>query len=266
MRLLKKDEINARVNQVFSSDKWTGVSILLYKDARVDMALLDEEYGQNNWQVEYQMLGTQMFCTISLWDSNKEQWIKKQSNGTESNMEAEKGQASDAFKRAGFMVGIGRELYTAPDILVTLDKSEVRWDDKTKKYKCDVKFTVDDIDYDENRTISHVVLSKEYKGNKEQCFEWPKNYKKPTKTETKTETKPEPTKAKVEVPVEPPKDERPQWQKFYDSLKEKCSDTAMLNSILKRCGANRASEINAFVYGQAEKILKEVLPSGEDAE
>ena len=245
MRLLKANEINARVNQVISTEKFTGVSILLYKDARVDMAVLDEEYGQNNWQVEYQMIGSQMFCTILLWDNEKKDWIRKQSNGTESNMEAEKGQASDAFKRAGFMVGIGRELYSAPDILVSLDKSEIRWDEKTKKWKCDVKFIVDEIDYDDKKNISRVVLSKEYKGKKEQCYEWPRNYKKQVSepkapiAEDKAESNPE-----------------PEWKKLYNSLYQLCPDKEKLQRLCHENGCQSAVNLNAFFYGVIKRAIE----------
>lgn len=112
MRPLRADEIEVRVGQVFEK----GVSMLLYKNARTDMAILDEMYGAENWQKDYKEIKGNLFCGIGIWDNAKAVWVWKWDCGTESNTEKEKGEASDAFKRAGFNVGIGRELYTAPFI------------------------------------------------------------------------------------------------------------------------------------------------------
>ena len=122
MRELRADEIEVRVAQCGQK----GVSLLLYKDSRGDMRILDETFGVTGWRDSYQSINGELFCTIEVWDAEKSQWIAKQSNGTPSNMEAEKGRASDAFKRAGFMLGIGRELYTAPFIWVSAEKCNVK--------------------------------------------------------------------------------------------------------------------------------------------
>lgn len=112
MRALRADEIEVRIGQVFEK----GVSMLLYKTARTDMAILDEVYGAGNWQKNYKEVKGNLYCGIGVWDADKAQWVWKWDCGTESNTEREKGEASDAFKRAGFNIGIGRELYTAPFI------------------------------------------------------------------------------------------------------------------------------------------------------
>lgn len=109
MRPLRADEIEVRIGQVYEK----GVSMLLYKNARTDMAILDEVYGANMWQCDYKEVKGNLYCGIAVWDSD---WVWKWDCGTESNTEKEKGEASDAFKRAGFRWGIGRELYTAPFI------------------------------------------------------------------------------------------------------------------------------------------------------
>lgn len=116
MRALKANEIDARVGTVGAK----GVTILLYKNARTDMQILDEEVGANNWQKDYKEIKGNLYCGIGVWDEDKKQWIWKWDCGTESNMEKEKGEASDAMKRACFNVGggIGRELYTAPFIFM----------------------------------------------------------------------------------------------------------------------------------------------------
>ena len=110
IRLLRADEIECRVGMI--NEK--GLSLLLYKDARVDMKILDEVYGPFNWQRKHEMIGGNLYCTVSIWDKEKQQWVSKMDVGTKSNTEQEKGEASDSFKRACFSHGIGRELYTAP--------------------------------------------------------------------------------------------------------------------------------------------------------
>lgn len=95
-RLLKANEIDVRVGT--SSER--GSTYLLYKDARVDMNILDETVGEMNWQREHEFKENKLYCKVSLWDSEKGQWISKEDVGVESNAEAEKGQASDSFKRA----------------------------------------------------------------------------------------------------------------------------------------------------------------------
>lgn len=111
-RDLRADEIEVRVAQA----KENGVSLLLYKDARCDQNILDETVGAMNWQRHHSRDNAN--CTVSLWDKEKQMWVSKEDTGTESNTEAEKGLASDSFKRACFNWGIGRELYTAPFIWI----------------------------------------------------------------------------------------------------------------------------------------------------
>ncbi len=153
-RLLNADEIDCRV----STCNAYGVGILLYKDARCDQNILDEKVGPLNWQRHH--LRDNANCVVSIWDDDKQQWIEKEDTGTESNTEAEKGLASDSFKRACFNWGIGRELYTAPNMFVfkkdlkTLEETE--WQGK-KKYTCKDSFKVTDIQY-ENRRIVYVKI------------------------------------------------------------------------------------------------------------
>ena len=97
-RKLYADEIDCRVG----TDNGTGVSLLLYKDARVDMRLLDEVVGAFNWKREHELINGNLFCTVSIYNAETKEWVSKQDVGTESNTEKEKGQASDAFKRACF--------------------------------------------------------------------------------------------------------------------------------------------------------------------
>ena len=150
-RLLRADEIDARISQV--SDK--GVGILLYKDARCDMNILDETVGQMNWQRHHSRDNAN--CIVSIWDAEKGQWVEKEDTGTESYTEKEKGLASDSFKRACFNWGIGRELYTAPFIWFNPDLLKNHKQDEKGKWVCFDRFEVIDIAYT-GRKISYVKI------------------------------------------------------------------------------------------------------------
>lgn len=154
IRTLRADEIECRVQQV----KQNGCVLLLYKDARCDMRILDEVFQIDGWKREHNLIDGKLFCTVSIWSDRLNQWITKQDVGTESNTEKEKGQASDSFKRACFNLGIGRELYSSPFTWINLNSNEVK--QEGNKYKLDykVKFEVKAIEYNENREISKLVI------------------------------------------------------------------------------------------------------------
>lgn len=150
--LLKAEDIECRVQSVNKSKSGkVGAILLLYKNARVDMRILDETFGVTGWQRSHEVINGNLFCNIDIWDEEKKCWIRKQDVGVPSNTEGEKGEASDAFKRAGFNVGIGRELYTAPFIYVELKDGE--WYETNGKIKASasLKFDVSEIGYDEPR-------------------------------------------------------------------------------------------------------------------
>lgn len=126
IRDLRADEIEVRVQSVTKKNEQpTGVIVLLYKNARCDMNILDETFGSLNWRRDHAFIDGKCYCTVSVWDESKSQWVSKQDVGTESNQDAEKGQASDAFKRACFNWGIGRELYTAPFVFIPESKCNI---------------------------------------------------------------------------------------------------------------------------------------------
>ena len=160
IRTLRADEIDVRVGTQHLTGKNKGVTLLLYKDARVDMNILDETYGVNGWQRHHEGINDKLFCTIEVWDSMRSQWIKKQDVGTESYSEKAKGEASDSFKRAGVNVGIGRELYTSPFMWVNLNDNEV----KDGKVDRKLKFKVLEIGYNEKREINYLTIA-DQKGN-----------------------------------------------------------------------------------------------------
>lgn len=111
-RALNAEEVDARVSTI--SEK--GLSLLLYKDARCDMRILDETVGAENWQREHYECKGNLFCRVGIRCGDD--WVFKSDCGTESYTEKEKGESSDSFKRACFNWGIGRELYTAPFIWI----------------------------------------------------------------------------------------------------------------------------------------------------
>lgn len=170
MRKLKADEIECRVAQVTQK----GCSLLLYKTARVDRAILDEEFGQMSWQNDFKVIDGKMYGGIGVWNKELNQWIWKWDAGTESNTEAVKGEASDCFKRSGYKWSIGAELYTAPFIFVqlpTVSKGNGKYDLENKY----IKFTVKEIGYSDKGEINKLVINDD-KGNK--VFEMGKSIKK----------------------------------------------------------------------------------------
>lgn len=152
-RTLRPNEIEVRVGRVTQR----GASLLLYKDARCDMAILDETVGALNWKRKH--CRDNHNCIVSIWDENKEQWVTKEDVGTESNTEREKGLASDSFKRACVNWGIGRELYTSPRINInceTVQKSNGHGYELKNQFEF-FQCYVSEIGY-QNRCISRLVI------------------------------------------------------------------------------------------------------------
>lgn len=161
-RDLRADEIEVRVAQA----KETGVSLLLYKDARCDQNILDETVGSMNWQRHHTRDNAN--CVVSLWDDKKEQWVSKEDTGTESNTEKEKGLASDSFKRACFNWGIGRELYTSPFIWVKAEQCTALRQNG-QKWQCFDTFEVEKIVI-ANKKIMALAIKNSKSGKR--CFVW----------------------------------------------------------------------------------------------
>ena len=156
-RKLKASEIDCRVASI---TKEGSLMLLLYKDARVDQNLLDETFGIFGWQRSHEIIGGNLYCTVSVKNPETGEWISKQDVGVESNTEKEKGQASDSFKRACFNLGIGRELYSAPTIWVK--KGDYTTNDKGSTYD---RFSVVEIGYDKDGNINKLAI-KNNKTNK----------------------------------------------------------------------------------------------------
>ena len=194
IRLLTAREIDCRISQV----KKNGIQLLLYKDARCDMAILDETFGPMNWQRHHTRDNAN--CIISIYDEDKGCWVDKEDVGTESNTEAQKGLASDSFKRAGVNWGIGRELYTAPFIWIDDSNCNIKQDERNpNRLMCYDRFEVSDIGYNEHREINRLVIinSKTHNVVYEMGKSRPKSESKP-----KPEPKPQPeNEPKSETPM-----------------------------------------------------------------
>lgn len=163
VRLLNADEIECRVATV--NEK--GLSLLLYKDARVDQKILDETFGMFGWKRSHQSIDGNLYCTVEIRDRETGEWIAKQDVGTTGYTEKEKSQASDSFKRACFNWGIGRELYSAPFIWIPASKVQIQ--KKENKFYCSDSFCVVSITYSESREIAGLQIAS---SRGDILFEW----------------------------------------------------------------------------------------------
>ena len=235
IRLLRADEIECRVSTI--SEK--GVSLLLYKDARVDQRILDETFTPLGWQRTHQSIDGNLYCTVEVWDEAKKQWIAKQDVGTMSYTEKEKGQASDSFKRACFNIGIGRELYTAPDFIwVTGDKVKIQ--KKGEKFTTYDRFHVQSIEYNDQREISALVIVNSFG---KVVYSWiaPKDT--------------------IPTPVEPALSKTQ-----MNSLQRELERTGVaLEAVLERYHLNRPEEMSPDIYKQAMGSLKKTKAKGKPA-
>lgn len=148
-RDLFADEIELRVGSIIKTDKADGFTLLLYKNARVDMALLDEVVGVGNWQREHKILGNDIYCRVGIYNQELGQWIWREDAGAEANTEVEKSKASDSFKRACVNFGLGRCLYSAPFVFIN-NSSE-----NTPK----MRYFVKDIDYKDHKITKLVICN-----------------------------------------------------------------------------------------------------------
>ena len=152
-RKLKEEEIECRVDMIRDN----GLSLLLYKNARCDMNILDETVGAENWERDHKELKENIYCGVGIWFDNLKRYVWKWDCGAESYTEKEKGEASDSFKRACFNWGIGRELYTAPFIWIKPSDCDIYKNSKGK-LACSNKFYVEKISYDESGKINGLAI------------------------------------------------------------------------------------------------------------
>lgn len=166
IRLLSKEDIDVRVAQtnIYNNNgqQVVKVNLLLYKNARVDMKILDELFTPMGWKRTHKLIGDRLYCCVEVYNPETKEWICKEDVGVESNTEAEKGQASDSFKRACVNWGIGRELYTAPKITIELNENEYT-KDQNSRIKVWAYFSVKSIGYDsKTRTITSLEIQDKY--------------------------------------------------------------------------------------------------------
>ena len=231
IRLLRADEIECRVSTI--NEK--GVSLLLYKDARVDQRILDETFTPLGWQRTHQSIDGNLYCTVSIWDDKKQQWISKQDVGTAGYTEQEKSQASDSFKRACFNIGIGRELYTAPDFIwVPADK--VKMQRKGGKLITYDRFHVRSIEYSDQREICSLVIAN---SRDRVVYSW--TAKAAGRREEPEEEPEEPGLSRTQM----------------NSLQRELDRTGVaLEAVLKRYGVNAPEDMDSATYKRAIGALK----------
>ena len=245
--MLSADSIRVRANRV--SEMRNGdvyAELLLHKDARIDMAMLDKYVGPMNWKREQRDINMRLMCRVSIWDEEKQEWIYKEDVGVESNIAKEKGEVSDAFKRACTNWGIGRELYTAPHIRIKLDgRYDYRKaDDKNGKITVTAVIGVSEIECDENRQIVKLVLRD---GNNRERFVWMKK-----------------TNASLNEPIETPEGQE-KIAKVVKTPTITPAQEAVLEALVERFGKPGCKEardalsslLEQYGYSRTEELPKE---------
>lgn len=240
IRLLRASEIECRVSTI--NEK--GLSLLLFKDARVDQKILDETFSPFGWKRSHQVIDGNLYCTVEIWDKEKEQWIAKQDVGTVSYSEKEKGQASDSFKRACFNWGLGRELYTAPFIWVPAGKADIqkRGKEGEQKYYTNDRFSVHSISYNEERVIDSIIIINS-RGQTAYSMDTRKNNGKKKISSAKKE-------------MEKATGDMIGTNEMAEFEKELERTGVALDTVLKRYRLQSAAQLTPEIYGKAMKSLK----------
>lgn len=162
-RTLKPEEIKVRIGNITQF----GASLVMYVEARTIMDILDGTVGAENWESDYKDVKGVLYGGIGIYSEKKENNIWKWDCGTESFSEKEKGESSDAFKRAAVKWGISRELYKGPKVSVKVatqsrqDGKGYQIADKKDNSKLSNAY-VSDIAYDENRNIVKLIIMTRY--------------------------------------------------------------------------------------------------------
>lgn len=243
IRLLGPEDIDVRIQSVNSG----GARLLLYKNARVDMNILDETFGPMNWQRTHTRDNTN--CIVSVWDAEKGEWVSKEDTGTDSNMDAQKGRASDSFKRACFNWGIGRELYTSPDMFIYSTDLETFKKDGNR-YVCFDGFVVTDIQY-QGRAISSVTVIN-LKNNKVTTFKH-KTPKRQNANATNSRLKSE------DVKPTQPTDDRPITEAEISLIHKWAEKKGMnISIVLAMANVETLEGLTAEGYNRIVKVLREM--------
>ena len=278
IRLLRAEEIECRISVI--NEK--GLSLLLYKDARVDQRVLDETFGTFGWKRSHQCIDGNLYCTVEIYNKESGEWVSKQDVGTTGYTEKEKSQASDSFKRACFNWGIGRELYSAPFIWIPAAKTSIQ--KKGDKYICNERFTVNDISFNDNREIisleimdSHgqVVyglhqsgnsnIQKEDNGQKtkqNKSMTTKSNSQQPAKTENKKMEPMDGQKRNLEpeTKVNSVREGGISGQQEIVLMAELNRTGVAMDEVLKRYGIDSLSQMTSEIYSKAIAALKQTKP------
>lgn len=266
VRLLTASEIECRIATV--NEK--GLSLLLFKDARVDQKILDETYTPFGWKRSHQAIDGNLYCTVEVWDESKKQWIGKQDVGTMSYSEKEKGQASDSFKRACFNWGIGRELYTAPFIWIPVPMTQVYA--KGDRYASNEHFEVKSISYNENREIDSLEIT-DSKGQIVYSMQQGVQSRKGKKQGQKQNPSQYQSQEQSQKPEQGQNRDRKQNQGQTRNLETQISRASevvlmaelsrtgvALETVLERYGLDDLSQMTQDIYGKAMAALKQTKP------
>lgn len=254
IRLLRADEIECRVATINEN----GLSLLLFKDARVDQKILDETFTPFGWKRTHQCIEGNLYCTVEIWDERKQQWIAKQDVGTTSYSEKEKGQASDSFKRACFNWGLGRELYTAPFIWVPAGKVNIQ--KKENRFVTSDRFSVQSIVYNLQREISALVVINQ---NGQKVFELRQKpeAKSGQKPEQKQEQKAEQKAEQKRAQKLGQKPEQKSGQKLEQKPEQKLTadkQFALLEKELERTGIPMETVLSRYHITSVEQMTADI--------
>jgi hypothetical protein len=201
-RTLTKNEIEVRP----TNTKYKGkASLLLYIDSRAAANILNETIGNFNWSIDYKEVAGKVYGTLSIWDSEKQQWVGKTDTGSESNIEADKGQASDILKRCLARWGCDY-LYSAPDITINCPDNYYFNDKMT------MKFSVKDIEYTD-RKISKLIIVDRFNN---EVYNWSAN----TTTQYPAQSSVNTTEQVTEKAVDIPNNEQKLKQYLIDNKTE----------------------------------------------
>ena len=171
-KTLGADMIEVRPTDTKNKGKAT---LLLYQTARCPMEILDESCP-GEWASDYKEVAGNVYCGIGI--KIDDEWVWRWNAGTEGNIGEGKSTASDAFKRAATMWGIGRELYNTPRVKIDCPDSYYYNDKMT------MTFSVQEIEWDEIRRCKRLVIVDRFG---KEVFNWSKEGEKKWTISTKQE-------------------------------------------------------------------------------
>ena len=256
IRALRADEIECKVAQVIDGK----VQLLLYKDARCDYRILDETFGTLGWSDCYSRIGDVLFCSIMVYDEDTGMWIQKQNCGVESAFgDKEKGEASDACKRACFNLGIGRELYTKIPIWINTETVPAGTKGDKKFYKLKNPFQSWYVSYIETDNEKEKIMYIEISDNKTKqvVFKW--GIKGQIKTEnnkaniTNTPANKKPSETIVK-PVEQPKVVNK--EQLDELMKEANGRGDLVVKIAQDCGYDNPRKIKVEDFEKVKTAIQ----------